>query len=100
MSISIDDRRIRVLAKGEHRKGPVIYWMSRDQRVEDNWALLFAQQLAVEYKAPLAVIFCMVPEYLDATMRQYGFMIEGVQEVEKALQKKNIPFFLLLGEPE
>ncbi|NIP43107.1 MAG: deoxyribodipyrimidine photo-lyase [candidate division Zixibacteria bacterium] len=100
MSISIDDRRIRVLAKGDYEKGPIIYWMSRDQRVDDNWALLFARQLAVEYKAPLAVAFCMVPEYLDATMRHYGFMMRGLQEVENNLRKKNIPFFLLLGEPK
>ncbi len=100
MPISIDDRRIRVLKEREYIKGPVIYWMSRDQRVMDNWALLYAQQLAYEHKAPLAVVFCQVPEYLDATIRQYGFMIRGLKEVEKDLQKKNIPFFLLLGEPK
>ena len=27
--------------------GPVVYWMSRDQRVKDNWALLHARALAV-----------------------------------------------------
>lgn len=24
----------------------VVYWMSRDQRAEDNWAMLFAKHLA------------------------------------------------------
>lgn len=24
------------------KKGPVVYWMFRDQRVHNNWALLFA----------------------------------------------------------
>ena len=24
--------------------GPVLYWMSRDQRVQDNFALLYAQE--------------------------------------------------------
>lgn len=24
----------------------VVYWMSRDQRAEDNWAMLFARHLA------------------------------------------------------
>jgi hypothetical protein len=26
--------------------GPVLYWMSRDQRATDNWALVHAQQEA------------------------------------------------------
>ena len=26
----------------------VAYWMSRDQRVQDNWALIYAQKLAKE----------------------------------------------------
>ncbi len=26
----------------------VAYWMSRDQRVQDNWALLYAQKIALE----------------------------------------------------
>ena len=79
--------------------GPVVYWMSRDQRVNDNWALLSAQQKAMEIKQPLAVVFCMVPAFLGATMRQYGFMLRGLQEVEKELGKKGIPFFLLEGDP-
>ena len=74
--------------------------MSRDQRVNDNWALLFAQELALEKKLPLTVVFCLVPEFLSATIRHYGFMIKGLQEVETELAKKNIGFSLLSGSPE
>ncbi|MDX1765244.1 MAG: deoxyribodipyrimidine photo-lyase, partial [bacterium] len=80
--------------------GPVVYWMSRDQRVKDNWALLFAQQMAVARKAPLAICFCLVPSFLNATVRQYGFMLKGLEALEKDLGAKKIPFFLLTGEPE
>jgi deoxyribodipyrimidine photo-lyase len=68
--------------------------------MNDNWALLFAQELAIKQKTPLSVIFCLVPQFLNATIRQYGFMIKGLQEIEKNLNKKNIPFFLLTGLPE
>lgn len=51
----VDPRRIREIGCGVLRKGPAIYIMSRDQRVEDNWALLYAQQLAIERKEPLIV---------------------------------------------
>lgn len=96
----IDSKRVKTLGEGRARRGPVVLWMSRDQRINDNWALLFAQELAIEQKTPLAVIFCLVPRFLNATIRQYGFMIKGLQEVEKNLNKKNIPFFLLTGFPE
>jgi deoxyribodipyrimidine photo-lyase len=56
--------------------------------------------LAIRQKVPLAVVFCLVPQFLDATMRQYGFMLKGLQEVEESLEKKNIHFFLLTGTPE
>jgi deoxyribodipyrimidine photo-lyase len=96
----IDSRRARILNGVHTRYGPIVLWMSRDQRMNDNWALLFAQELAREQKTPLAVIFCLVPQFLNATIRQYGFMIKGLQEVEENLRKMNIPFLLLTGLPE
>ena len=96
----INEKRIRLLQKGIESNGPVVYWMSRDQRVHDNWALLFAQKLALEKKKSLGVVFNLVPDFLEATIRQYGFMLKGLQEVEKELSRFNIPFFLTLGKPE
>jgi deoxyribodipyrimidine photo-lyase len=94
------NERIRILKQGEEKSGPTIYWMSRDQRTHDNWALLFAQEMAIKQKASLGVAFCLVPQFLGATIRQYGFMLQGLQETEKNLEAKNIPFFLLTGSPE
>lgn len=96
----IIEKRIRLLKKGNETNGPVVYWMSRDQRAHDNWALLFAQQLALENRRPLVVLFNLVPNFLEATIRQYGFMLKGLQEVESELNKYNIPFFLLAGKPD
>jgi deoxyribodipyrimidine photo-lyase len=95
----VDSRRIRVLKEGASGTGPVVYWMSRDQRVADNWALLFAQELALERKVPLAVVFCLVRGFLEATIRHYGFMLKGLREVEARLCGLGIPFFLVSGEP-
>jgi deoxyribodipyrimidine photo-lyase len=92
--------RLRRLNKKDKEKGPILYWMSRDQRMKDNWALLFAQDLALEQKASLGVIFCLVPDFLQATIRQYDFMLRGLEETEKSLEAKNIPFILLTGSPE
>jgi deoxyribodipyrimidine photo-lyase len=91
--------RIRILKEGQAEKGPVVYWMSRDQRANDNWALLYAQALAIERKTPLIVVFCLTKEFLGATERHYLFMLQGLLAVESLLVKKNISFHLLSGNP-
>jgi deoxyribodipyrimidine photo-lyase len=96
----VKQERVRLLNNKERGKGPILYWMSRDQRAKDNWALLFAQGLALEQKVPLGVVFCLVPDFLQATVRQYDFMLRGLEETEKELAVKNIPFMLLTGSPE
>ncbi len=73
--------------------------MSRDQRAADNWALLFAQELAWERQAPLAVVFCLAPSFLGATLRHYAFMLAGLEETARALAAAGIPFVLLTGQP-
>jgi deoxyribodipyrimidine photo-lyase len=98
MSMHIHPARVRELRPGEAAQGPVVYWMSRDQRVADNWALLAAALQARERKAPLFVLFCLSPDFLGATIRQYGFMLRGLAQVEARLRQGNIPFCLRLGE--
>jgi deoxyribodipyrimidine photo-lyase len=39
----------------------VVYWMQRDVRTLDNWALLYAQHLAHEYGVPLHVMHVLPP---------------------------------------
>jgi deoxyribodipyrimidine photo-lyase len=77
--------------------GCVVYWMSRDQRVRDNWALLEASRLAKASGAVLRVVFCLVPKFLDATIRHFGFMCRGLKDVEKDCVSLQIPFHLLRG---
>ena len=49
----------------------------------DNWALLYAQRMALKQEVPLFVCFCLPSKFLNTTYRQYSFMIKGLQEVEK-----------------
>jgi deoxyribodipyrimidine photo-lyase len=79
--------------------GPVVYWMSRDQRVHDNWALLYAQKLALETKSPLVVFFGLSPTFLGATARQYGFMLKGLKELAAELEPLHISFVMRSGLP-
>jgi deoxyribodipyrimidine photo-lyase len=88
----VNPQRVRTLVKAHEKKGPVIYWMSRDQRVKDNWALIFAQELSRKLGHPMAVAFCLTPEFLGAASRQYQFMMLRLQEVENNLMELGIPF--------
>ncbi len=81
-------------------KGPVVWWLSRDQRLRDNWALLFAQELALQSGAPLLAVFCLVPAFLGATLRQYGFMLRGLAPTARDLAALRVPLAVLRGAPE
>ncbi len=95
---SSHERRRRVLRPAAS-KGPIIYWMSRDQRIEDNWALSHAQALAQREGVPMGVVFCLSPTFLEARPRHYRFMLRGLKELSEAARGLSIPFFLLPGQP-
>jgi deoxyribodipyrimidine photo-lyase len=75
----------------------VVYVMSRDQRCEDNHALLAAQEQAIAENVPLYVLFVLKHAKLRSR-EHYAFMLEGLEEVAKKLQSKNIFFVLRAGD--
>ncbi len=91
---------IRYIKSTPNQFGNLCYWLSRDQRVSYNHALLHAQKLAIEFKSKLFVVFNIVPEFLDATIRQYDFMLKGLSELGSRLRNLNIPLYILQGAPE
>ena len=91
--------RSRVIRNTPSISGPVVYWMSRDQRVRHNWAMLFAAELAERHRQPLFVVFNVVPSFPEATLRHYDFMLRGLMEVESDLRRLGVPFFATSGEP-
>eukprot|EP00892_Ulva_mutabilis_P009234 jgi/Ulvmu1/6683/UM030_0014.1 len=96
----VDSRRVRTLSEGSKGDGPVVYWMSRDQRMSDNWALLHAAEEALKADKQVAVCFNLVDEFLDAGARQFGFMLRGLREMAPKLEAANIRFHLLRGNPK
>lgn len=80
-------------------KGSVVYWMTREQRINYNWGLYFADKLAREHKTFTSVVFCLQPEFLNAGGSHFDFMLTGLKEVERSLQDYNIPFEILFGAP-
>lgn len=101
IEFKFNKKRVSILSDAkeidEAKKG-IIYWMSRDMRVQDNWAFLQAQKLALKNELPLHVVFCLAEKFLDATLRHYKFMIKGLEEVSEECHKLNINFHLLRGD--
>ncbi len=97
--MSLNQKRVVCLHTADIRPGPVVYWMSRDQRVKDNWAMLFAQEQAIRTKSPLVVVFCLVHSFLQADQCNYDFMLKGLAEVSVSLSSYGVAFRLLEGIP-
>ena len=91
--------RIKPLNNLKFNGSSVCYWMQRDKRVQDNWALIYAQDLALKNKVPLYVCFTYLGKFKDANIRQYQFLFDGLKETSEKLNSKNIPFYLLKGNP-
>lgn len=92
--------RIESLNDAPYSGGAVCYWTSREQRVRDNYPLLFAQNLAFEAKSPLVVAFCLQSEFLGATEKIFNFMSQGLRQAGDALRRLNIPLCAVEGEPK
>ncbi len=94
------EKRLRKLNEIQPQSGPVVYWMSRDQRALDNWALVYAQSEARAEKEPLIVFFTLVDAFLEARDPHYACMAKGLLEVMETLESKKIPFIIVPGNPK
>jgi deoxyribodipyrimidine photo-lyase len=92
----------------------VVYWMQRDARTVDNWALLWAAYLAASRKVPLHVVYVLPPpppqgddnrdddgalppvlEDMSMTERHGMFLLGGLECVWNELKEKNIQLHVL-----
>lgn len=95
----MNPRRIHVVRDGPVSLGPVIYWMHRDFRAHDNWGLTHARLQALKTGQPVAVVFCLAPEFPGATAVHFNFLLDGLTQTAHSLRQQNISFFALAGNP-
>ncbi|SNS14153.1 Deoxyribodipyrimidine photo-lyase type II [Humidesulfovibrio mexicanus] len=91
--------RARLIHDRPQTQGPVLYWMHREMRAADNWALLHARELADQRRQPLAVAFCLAREYPLAALPHFAFLLHGLRHTAQELEALGVPFILLRGEP-
>jgi deoxyribodipyrimidine photo-lyase len=70
----------------------VVYWMQRAQRAHDNPALEVAVAVANELNKPLVAFLGVVPFYPNANLRHYAFLAQGVPDIARRLEERNIGF--------
>lgn len=75
-----DMTRCRFLSLCRKVKKPcngIIYYMQRDCRVYDNWALTLAQILALKTKSWVYIVFSAKQQSMFPTLRQFKFALDG-----------------------
>jgi len=87
--------RTRKLNNLEYVAGPIIYWMNREMRINDNWSFLYAQEKAREHGTYVVVVYNLVTNFLGGGLRQLQFKIEGLENTTKTAEKYNVPFFIV-----
>jgi deoxyribodipyrimidine photo-lyase len=72
----------------------VVYWMQRAQRAEDNPALEKAIEVANHLEKPVVVFFRLVPQASEANLRHYTFLVQGLADVARGLERRRVGFVL------
>lgn len=97
--MKVDKKRVRLIHAGSRQgKGAVMYWMNRELRIADNWALLYAAERAKALQRPLTVLYNLDPSFLSGGSRQHLWKVRSLQEIENILQRKNITLHLVVGK--
>ena len=92
-------------------EGTILYWMQRDMRTADNWAILLTQHLASQFNIPMKVVYVLPPpytispcpptessitaSYTNMTSRHASFLLGGLQCVEQELREAHVSFDIL-----
>ena len=95
-AVEINPNRVFRLNDEDVKSGVVVYLMSRELRLEDNWGLLFAFNLAQDKGLEFKVIISLEPNFYSK--RQLEFMKSGLETLENNLAQNNIEYELLNGE--
>ena len=88
------DARVTVRRDGlpDADGGCIVYWMQRAQRGVDNPALDVAIETANQLRLPVAVFFGLRPDYPNANLRHYAFLVEGLEETARRIEDRGAAF--------
>ncbi len=93
---------MNVRAKALNEKRPradaayVLYWAQMNRRVESNHALLYAAELANQLGLPVLYYEGLTCSYPHASDRLHTFILEGVPDQQRRLQRAGIGYVFCL----
>ena len=79
-------------------EGPVLYWLQHTQRIDQNYALYQGVQIANDLSKPLQVVFILNPDYPDANVRHFHFMLEGIETLFNKLKAMGVDARIIQGD--
>lgn len=86
----INPARVKNLNDATFKNGDVIYLMSRELRLQDNWGLLFAQELAKKHKTNLKILISPI----DFSAAQKPFLDKGLKILFDNLKLNGINYII------
>ncbi len=72
----------------------VVYWMQRAMRIVDNPALNIAIEAANLLELPVVVYFQVIPNYPNANLRHYHFLVQGLRDVAEDAEQLGVGFIV------
>jgi len=77
----------------------VLYWMQASQRASWNPALEHAIALGDQLGVPVVACFGLTPDYPEANLRSYAFLLGGLEETVRALAERGLQCVTRVGDP-
>lgn len=96
--VKINANRIFKLNDKAIINGDIVYFMTRELRFEDNWAVVLGLELAKKYNRNLKII--IVLDAIPHSNRQLPFLEEGLRFLKENLFLNKIDFKILEKSPE
>ena len=77
----------------------ILYWMQQSQRGEWNHALEYAIRMAKEQDCTVLSVFGLTEDYPDGNARHFHFMVQGLQDAQESLAKRDVKLLIRMGNP-
>ncbi len=94
----VSSDRVRVVRRAPLGPGPVLYWLQRAQRAEENAALELALALARRWERGVRVLCVVDADEAGMSERTALFALQGLRDVRDALRVRGVPFTCTFGD--
>lgn len=87
-----DPNRVYKLNNKPLNDGDIVYFPTRELRLEDNWAVMFGLELAKMHSRTFKII--VIPGRIKYSDMQYKFLMAGLERFKNNALKYNIDFLI------